>query len=555
MYWLDLFRLKRYANVSNVFIVETADFKRIDQFIEFAKTFELKPSVVQLAQERHGVTVKYPDILVANLQRGSIEEFDRQKNRFVVAQSAMQAQMQIVGGVNLQRIYERLRSRPTFVVVKYVYSKRHAELLSDFVVDVSQDPELFMLSSTVIIFTFSASLFDQAVLKVAFSIDVEPSYAEERRRLLESIASEWASLRRARGLDADVQQITEELINASAGLTLHEVEVAAAESLHTRGRIDASVFTEYKIKILRDMGLQYIEPRRGFESVGGYGYLKRYIIGRVVMPLKEPERASRYGISIPRGIVLYGPPGTGKSWFAKALARELGLPMVSLSPADFLRGIVGETEARVRQVARIIESMAPVVVFIDEIDQLALRRDSVMITDSGVSRRMTNMILEWLGSEDRKSFVVGATNHIESIDPAFLRPGRIDEVIPVFYPDLEARKEIIKIHTEVVRKIPLAKDVSIDALASATYLWTGAEIEKMILEAARQAFIEKSEEVHAKHFETAIKTMKIEREQRLRKIEEMKTIMQTLEIVNQALLEEAIAAIESETPTPTTRLI
>lgn len=554
MYWLDLFRLKRYANVSNVFIVETADFKRIDQFIEFAKTFELKPSVVQLAQERHGVTVKYPDILVANLQRGSIEEFDRQKNRFVVVQSAMQAQMQIVGGVNLQRIYERLRSRPTFVVVKYVYSKRHAELLSDFIVDVSQDPELFMLSSTVIIFTFSASLFDQAVLKVAFSIDVEPSYAEERRMLLESIASEWASLRRARGLDADVQQITEELINASAGLTLHEVEVAAAESLHTRGRIDVSVFTEYKIKILRDMGLQYIEPKRGFESVGGYSYLKRYIMGRVVMPLKEPERASRYGIQIPRGIVLYGPPGTGKSWFAKALARELGLPMVSLSPADFLRGIVGETEARVRQVARIIESMAPVVVFIDEIDQLALRRDTTMITDSGVTRRMTNMILEWLGSEDRKSFVVGATNHIESIDPAFLRPGRIDEVIPVFYPDFEARKEIIKIHTEVVRKIPLSSDVDVEALASATYLWTGAEIEKMILEAARHAFIERIDEVHMRHFEAAIKAMRIERGERRRKIEEMKTKMQMLEIVNQSLLEEAVASIESEMP-QATRLI
>jgi ATP-dependent 26S proteasome regulatory subunit len=549
MYWLDLFKVKRYANVSNTFIIETSDFKRIDQFIRYSLEFELKPSIINTVRERLGIEMRHPDVVVVNLQRGSMEEYDRQRGKFVVSQQA------IVGGVNLPRIYERLRSKPTFVIIRYVYSKRHADLLSDFVVDVSQDTDLFMFSSTVIIFTFSASLFDQAVLKVAFSIDVEPSYAEERRMLLESIASEWASLRRARGLDADVQQITEELINASAGLTLHEVEVAAAESLYTRGRIDASVFTEYKIKILRDMGLQYIEPRRGFESVGGYGYLKRYIIGRVVMPLKEPERAGRYGISIPRGIILYGPPGTGKSWFAKALARELGLPMVSLSPADFLRGIVGETEARVRQIARIIESMAPVVVFIDEIDQLALRRDSVKITDSGVSRRMTNMILEWLGSEDRKSFVVGATNHIESIDPAFLRPGRIDEVIPVFYPDFEARKEIIKIHTEVARKIPLAKDVSIDALASATYLWTGAEIEKMILEAARQAFIEKSEEVHAKHFEAAIKTMKIEREQRLRKIEEMKTIMQTLEIVNQALLEEAIAAIESETPTPTTRLI
>lgn len=553
MSWLDLFKIKRYANVSNVFIVETADFKRIDQFIEFAKSFELKPSVQQMAQERLGVLVKNPQLFVVNIQRGSIEEFDRQKNRFVPAQA--QQQHQLVGGVNLARIYELLRSRPAFVVIKYVYSKRHADLLSDFIVDVAQDPELFMLSSTVIVFTYSASLFDNAVLKVAFSIEVEPSYPDERKALLEYIASEWALIKKTRGLDVEPQQISEELVNASAGLTLHEIEVAATESLHTRGRIDVTVFTEYKIKVLRDMGLQYIVPRRGFESVGGYGYLKRYIMGRVVTPLREPERAARYGISIPRGVILYGPPGTGKSWFAKALAKELGLPMISLSPADFLRGIVGETEARVRQVARIIESMAPVVVFIDEIDQLALRRDAVAITDSGVSRRMTNMILEWLGSEDRRSFVVGATNHIESIDPAFLRPGRIDEVIPVFYPDYEARKEIIRIHTEVIRKIPLAEDVNIDALASATYLWTGAEIEKMILEAARQAFVEKSENVAMKHFEAAINGMRIEREQRLRKIEEIKTKMQTLEIVNQALLEEAVAAIESETPTRPTRLI
>jgi cell division protease FtsH len=266
---------------------------------------------------------------------------------------------------------------------------------------------------------------------------------------------------------------------------------------------------------------------------------------RVVRVLRNPELAARYGLGVPKGILLYGPPGTGKTWFAKALAKEVGLPMVIVDPSTFLRGIVGETEARVKYVVQIIESLAPVIVFIDEFDQLTLSRQAVMSTDSGVTRRMTNMLLSWLGDEDRKSFVVGATNYVSDVDPAFLRPGRLDEVIPVFYPDQKAREGILKVHTSVVRKVPLADDFDPRALAEKTWLWTGAELEKLVLEAASLAMDEGVERVAQRHFEDAMSFIEVNAAEREQRLKNMIQELMKLENTNRALLKSALRALAS----------
>ncbi|MCX8205545.1 MAG: ATP-binding protein [Candidatus Nezhaarchaeota archaeon] len=332
-----------------------------------------------------------------------------------------------------------------------------------------------------------------------------------------------------------------DLIQASSGLTLHDVETAALESFYTTKRFTVEKFTEYKIKILREMGLQYVQPSRGFESVGGYEYLKKYIVNRVIKPLRDPESARRYGLSVPKGILLYGPPGTGKTWFGKALAKEVGLPMVILSPADLLRGIVGETEARVRQITTIVESLAPVVVFIDEFDQLTMGREHVMSTDSGVTRRMTNMLLEWLGREDRRAFIVGATNFVEHIDPAFLRPGSLDEVIPVLPPDVAAREEILRVHMNIVRKVPTEDSVNLRMLAERTYAWTGAELEKLVLEAASLAMEQSAQAVTQEHFAEAMSTIEVNIQEREQKLKMMVQKLKRLENVNQSFLKHALA--------------
>jgi len=238
--------------------------------------------------------------------------------------------------------------------------------------------------------------------------------------------------------------------------------------------------------------------------------------------------------------LLYRPPGTGKTWLAKALSKEVGLPMVIIDPSTFLRGIVGETEMRVKQVTQIIESLAPIIVFIDEFDQLTLSRQAVMSTDSGVSRRMTNMLLSWLGDENRKSFIVGATNFVSDVDPAFLRPGRLDEVIPVLLPDYQARLEILKVHTSVIRKVPLGK-VDLSEVAKSTYLWTGAELEKLVIEASSLAMISNSEKVEQENFNEAMKSIEVNTSERERRLKLMIQELKKLENVNHSFLNSALS--------------
>jgi transitional endoplasmic reticulum ATPase len=378
-------------------------------------------------------------------------------------------------------------------------------------------------------------MFPQAVRRFTHTISIPPSTPDERLELLKKIKEEIEEA-------ADVKlnlNISADLVSASSGLTLHDVETVTLESFLVHRDFKVEAFTNYKIKLLREMGIEFIQPTRGFESVGGYDYLKSYIMNRVVRVLRNPDLAKKFGLGVPRGILLYGPPGTGKTWFAKALAKEIGLPMITIDPSTFLRGIVGETEARIKQVTQIIESLAPVIVFIDEFDQLALSRQAVMSTDSGVTRRTTNMLLSWLGDENRKSFVIGATNFINDIDPAFLRPGRMDEIIPVFYPDYKARLEILRVHVNVVRKVPL-KSVDLEAIAKRTYMWTGAELEKLIIETASLAMAENSEHVTQEHFEEALKTIEVNVNEREQRLKQMINELRRLEIVNQTFLKRAL---------------
>jgi len=518
--YFEEFLLKRQANATNVFLVETYDPKRISQF---------KQLILQSAHFRAHRKLFY------DLQSNELVDFETgmpaqdlssPSKSFFIAPSPKQL---------LSQLLSLLRGRPTVLLISYAFAWSHARELDDFLVAASHDAMLYRLKSTVVVFTSDAGLFSQAVRRFVYTLSPPPSLPEEREVVLRSIASE---LSQALGRDLSLT-INADIISASSGLTLHDVETAALESFAASHDFRVEAFTQYKIKLLREAGLEYVQPSRGFESVGGYEYLKNYIMNRVVKALRNPDIASRYGLGIPRGILLYGPPGTGKTWFAKALAKEVGLPMVIVDPSTFLRGIVGETEARVKRITQIIESLAPVMVFIDEFDQLTLSRQAVMSTDSGVTRRMTNMLLSWLGDESRKSFVVGATNFISDVDPAFLRPGRLDEVIPVLYPDVRAREEILRVHTSIVRKVPM-KDVDLRAIAEKTWLWTGAELEKLVLEAASLAMEEGAERVTQRHFEDAMAAIEVNTAEREQKLKSMIQELGRLENVNRSLLKSAL---------------
>jgi AAA+ superfamily predicted ATPase len=517
--WLDEFLLKRRANVTNVFIFETSDLKRVQQFIQFI-----------LACPDFTTHKKY----IFDLQLQDIR--DVETGSPVLEEQSFLGPMVPTASVNLRKLLTNLRVSPIILIITYAYDAKHSQLLQEFLVSASHDDQVYGQKSTVAVFTSDASLFNPVVRRLAYTITIPPSLADERREVLNRIRAE---LQERFGKQLDLN-ISPDVVNASSGLNLYDVETAAIESFSRYGDFRIEVFTEYKVKLLREVGLEYIQPVRGFESVGGYDYLKRYIINRVIKVLRNPEIAQKYGLSVPKGILLYGPPGTGKTWFAKALAKEVGLPMVIVDPSTFLRGIVGETEMRIKHITYLIEGLSPIIVFIDEFDQLALSRKSVLSTDSGVSRRMANMLLSWLGDENRRSFIVGATNFASDIDPAFLRPGRLDEIIPVLYPDFDARLEILRVHTSIIRRVPLGGDVDLAEIARLTHMWSGAELEKLILEASGLAMESDSQHVSQEHFYQALKTIQVnvsEREERLKKmLQELKAH----ENVNHGLLNSAL---------------
>jgi AAA+ superfamily predicted ATPase len=522
MNFFEEFLLKRQANATNVYLIETYDPKRISQFRKF---------ITQTAP------FKAHRKLFLDLQTSEL--FDLETNAPVqdASNPFLGVGAPIVPGP--QQLLARLRREPAVLFVSYAFSERHAQLLYDFLVSASHDDALYRHKSTVLVFTSDADLFPQVVRRFAYTIAPPPSLPAEREEVLRNIESELSqALNRELRLTIDA-----DIINASSGLTLHNVETAALESFATFRDFKVETFTAYKIKLLRECGLEFVTPSRGFESVGGYEYLKQYIMNRVIRVLRNPELVRRYGLGVPKGILLYGPPGTGKTWLARALAKEVGLPMVIVDPSTFLRGIVGETEARVKQITAIIESLAPIIVFIDEFDQLTLSRQSVVSTDSGVSRRLTNMLLSWLGDENRRSFVVGATNHVADIDPAFLRPGRLDEIVPVFYPDAEAREEILRIHTGVVRSVPI-RDVDLRAIAEKTHLWTGAELEKLVMEAASLAMVEGAEYVTQHHFEEAMSAIEVNAAERETKLKLMVQELKRMENVNRSFLKSALESFE-----------
>ena len=459
MTWLEEVAVRRRANESPVVLIESEDPVRREQLVKALE--EGGRRLLGLKDE--------PTLVQLDLQRMEL-----------VAGGAARPSMSPV-----RELDQMFRGGTGVLAVIYrVDEARHAQLLHDHLVAWSYTDRSRMLArqNTAFVLASSLDLFSSSLRRLCMEVRVPASTPEERRALLESFAREVAA--RA-GVELEV---TEELVEASRGLNLSEVWAAASRSFRDHRRLAPEAFAARKREILESMGLSYVEPDRGFEDVGGYGYLKEFIRRRVLRPLKDPEGARRYGVQVPRGVLLVGPPGTGKSLFAEALARELGLAMVRLSAADFFSRYVGETEANVRRVRRVVEELAPVVVFFDEFDQLAAERGRVGVeSDSGTTRRFQSGLLEWLGDPRRRSFVVAATNFIGDLDEAFIRPGRMDYVVPVLPPDREARKEIVRV---VARRygVPLAEDLDLDEVARRTYMFTGAMIEKCVREAAAMAW-------------------------------------------------------------------
>ncbi|EEY58411.1 ATPase AFG2 protein [Phytophthora infestans T30-4] len=244
-------------------------------------------------------------------------------------------------------------------------------------------------------------------------------------------------------------------------------------------------------------------PRVLWSDIGGQDALKQALREAVEWPLQHPEAFTRMGIRPPKGVLLYGPPGCSKTLAAKALATESGMNFIAIKGPELFSKWVGESEQQVREVFRKARAASPTVVFFDEIDALASTRGAGG-SSSASDRVLSQLLTELDGLEPLKRvLVVAATNRPDLLDPALMRPGRIDRALYVSPPDVPAREQILRIHT---RKTPLASDVSLTELAIATARFSGAELQALCREAALHAVEEDRVAVNVgkRHFVRAL---------------------------------------------------
>src|SRR6187200_3023172 len=220
-----------------------------------------------------------------------------------------------------------------------------------------------------------------------------------------------------------------------------------------------------------------------YEDIGGLGDAVARVREMIELPLRHPELFKRLGVEAPKGVLLHGPPGTGKTLLAKAVANETNSNFFTIGGPEIMSKYHGESEEKLRSIFEQAEKNAPSIIFIDEVDSIAPKREEV---SGEVERRIVAQLLSLMdGMKSRgKVVVIGATNRVNAIDPALRRPGRFDREIEIGVPDRNGRLEILQIHT---RGMPLDKDVDLEKIASMSHGFVGADLQSLAKEAAIRA--------------------------------------------------------------------
>ena len=251
-----------------------------------------------------------------------------------------------------------------------------------------------------------------------------------------------------------------------------------------------------------------------FKDVAGLDEEKEELI-EIVDFLKTPEKFTKMGAKIPKGVLLYGKPGTGKTLIAKAIAGEANVPFISMSGSEFVEMFVGLGASRVRKLFEKARKLAPCIVFIDEIDAIGARRTGNSGGESENNQTLNQLLVEMDGfSSEETIIVLAATNRPEMLDKALLRPGRFDRQITIPSPDIRGRLEILKIHAKDKK---ISDNVNLESIAEDTAGFTGAELANILNEAAIIATINKHEEIENDDIEEAVKkvTVGLEKKERV----------------------------------------
>jgi proteasome regulatory subunit len=298
-----------------------------------------------------------------------------------------------------------------------------------------------------------------------------------------------------------------------------EYVTAVNEKLHRTLKPGMKVAVNNTLSIVKTIGNIYDarvrvmeldeQPSVTFEQIGGLKEEIEEVREAVEYPLTKPEIYERVGVEPPKGILLYGPPGTGKTLIAKAVARQSQARFIRMSGSELVHKYIGEGAQLVRELFVLARERAPAIVFIDEIDAIGSMRTNDGTSGSAeVQRTLMQLLAEMDGFGNRGNIrIMAATNRIDMLDPALLRPGRFDRIIEVPLPDAGARHEILKIHTA---KMALAGSVDLPSLAELAGDTTGAELQAISREAGMMAIRRDADAVEQEDFLLAVKKVKRE---------------------------------------------
>ncbi|HTQ10169.1 MAG TPA: AAA family ATPase [Fimbriimonadaceae bacterium] len=438
------------------------------------------------------IRAKYPIIYVASWEEARVENalrkvcapLNRTLHTWTITQGMLPPVPNIRASTTLPGELEALaqvHEAPEFTVFLlkdfHVYMKdsRVVRLLRDLAIRLRGKAQTLVLMAPVL--NLPAEL-EKEVTVMDFPLPNAQEIEMELDRIIESVKDNPK-------VDPNLTPEQRELIVKSAlGLTLEEIDSVFARSLVEKKKFDIDVVLEEKQQIIRKSGLlEYYPAQNHLADVGGMELLKDWLDKRSA---SFTDKARDFGIPAPKGILLIGVQGCGKSLLAKAVAAEWNLPMLKLDVGRIFGSLVGQSEENIRKAISVSESVAPCVLWADELEKGFAGVSGSGVSDSGTTARVFSTFLTWMQDKTKPVFLIATANQVSALPPEMLRKGRFDEIFFVDLPDLKERQQIVTIHLEKRKRDP--KKFKLKALATAMKGFSGAEIEQVIVGALFCAF-------------------------------------------------------------------